>query len=244
MTAPKAFATLCTAACLSALPLCAFAQTPPSPPWVQPELDRVSFNLSAEDWVETTTARVTVDVDAAMPGEDASRARADMQDAMATLARGATWKFVAFDHSQESGLDKWNAQLETRLKEGDLDGLQDRAKKASRPGLQLSLTKIEYTPTVAEVEATRAKLRARLYGQINDELKQLQAAEPDRKYRMGDVAFTAPGEGRVMRPMVHSLVRIASPQPSAPEEDSSSVPVEQKIRMEAQVELVAPAPKE
>lgn len=136
--------------------------------------DQVSLSLALEDWVETQTARTEVAVDAALPGADAGKARAQMLAAVKELAQGAVWRFTAFDHASDtSGLERWHGILEARLPEAQLGGLSDRAKQASKPGLQLTVQTIDFSPTLAELEVGKAKLRGEMYKKINESLQQL-----------------------------------------------------------------------
>jgi hypothetical protein len=220
-------------------------------------MDNVQFELSAEDWVETTTAKVTVAIDAALNGADAGKVRAAMQKAVGDLAPDGQWRFTGFDRStDQSGLETWHAALEARLKETALGGLADKAKSASKPGLQIKIDTIEFTPTLAETEALKAKLRNQIYGEINDELKRLAAAQPDRKFRIAQIAFEDEGSAPapMPRPMVmrSNLATMATPganmgmggNAALPEPAAPPVAVGQKLTVKARVMLSAVAPRE
>ena len=207
----------------------------------QPVQDTVTFQLKVEDWVQATTARVTVALDASLPGSDAAKVRLQMQQMVASLGSG-DWRFASFDHStDQSGLETWHAELEARLKESDLGGLADKAKAASKPGLQLKVNGTEFTPTLAETEAVRAKLRGQIYAAANDELKRLQAAEPDRKFRLGGIDFETmqPG-GSMIRQMKNNAMAIV-PASAGPTSDGE-VDVQQKMVLQARVTLASAAP--
>jgi uncharacterized protein YggE len=228
-----------TALCALCLP--AFADDHP------PEPDKVSFTVSAEDWVQTTTANVTVHIDATLPGADAGKTRADMQKAVASLAGDAEWRFASFDHAQDqSGLETWHAELEARLKETALGGLADKAKSASKPGLQIKIGDIDFTPSLAETEAVKAKLRVQLYGQINDELKHLNDAEPGRSFRVGTVSFDMAETAPRPHPLPMVRMGVASPAMAQfqPPTDDNNVAVQAKITMTADVALEAVPPKQ
>ena len=223
-----------------ALPIAAHADpAEPTPP------DTVTLHLSVEDWVQTETARVVIEIDAALPGADAGKIRTDMQASVAKLAPGAEWRFSSFNRSQEqSGLESWHAELEARLKETDLGGIADRAKQGSKPGLQLRLQQTDFTPTLAETEAVKTKLRDRIYAEVNDELKRLNAVEPGRNFRLGQIAFEQ--QDGIVRPMpmMRHAMMAAAMAPAAPAGDAAPVSVGEKITLEAQVELAAAPPKD
>ncbi|MBJ7416577.1 MAG: hypothetical protein JHC88_14195 [Niveispirillum sp.] len=162
------------------------AQTLP----VQPAIDTVSFNVSVEDWVKTETALVTLVVDIAGNGNGGT-VRSDVLKAVAGIADRAEWRIVAMNpQSDSAGLERWQAQLHARLPEGQLSALGDRAKKASKPGLQVRVGGVAFDPTLAETEETRSALRDKIYAKVNAELKRLNAAFPGRNYRAGDISFT------------------------------------------------------
>jgi hypothetical protein len=221
--------------CLIATP--AMAQIAPNP--IQ---DQVVLNLAVEDWVPTQTARVVLNAEAAIQGADAGKTRDELL-AAAKKAASADWRIVRFDRStDQAGLERWSASLETRLAESALGGLADRAKQSSRPGLQLTVAQIDFTPTLAESETARAKLREQLYKRATEELQRLNAVASDRKFRIARIDF---GTVQMPRPMVMAQARAA--QPAAPEfkaAGGAEMELSQKATMHANVTFAANAPKD
>jgi hypothetical protein len=212
------------------------AQVPP------PVMDQVVLDLTAEDWVGTETARVTVSADAAATGADAGSQRADLLKAIDGLAPDADWRVVGFDRStDQAGLERWRAVAEARLAETALGGLADKARQASRPGLQLRVASIEFTPTLGETEAARARLRAEIYGKAASELKALEQSFPGRKFRMGNIDFVdqpPTANARKTREDMPSMAMGAAPAQEGP------VNVSEKLVIRARVVLSAVAPRE
>ena len=130
---------------------------------------------------------------------------------------------------------------EARLAENALGGLAEKARQASRPGLQLRIASIEFTPTLIETEAVRARLRAEIYGKAALELKSLEQSFPGRKFRMGNIDFVD------QPPMTYARKTREDAQPmamaAAPAQDGP-VNVSEKLVMRARVILSAVAPRE
>ncbi|WP_119679441.1 hypothetical protein [Indioceanicola profundi] len=156
----------------------------------QPFVDMISLNLSAEDWVRSETALVTLIVDAAGSGTDAANLRAEIVKAAQGVTSEGEWRIVRMDRMHDdAGLERWQAEIQARLPEPQLAGLGDKTKKVSRPGLQLRVGGIAFDPTLAEVEAAKSKLRADIYAKVNEELKRLNGAFPDRQFRVANIDF-------------------------------------------------------
>jgi hypothetical protein len=213
-----------------------------------PQNDTVSLSLALEDWVETQSARTELAINASLPGSDAGKARSSMLDAVKTLAQGAEWRFTSFDRSQDaSGLEHWQAVLEARLPEAKLGGLADRAKQASKPGLQINVQNVDFTPTLAETETARAKLRSEMYKKVNEALAQLNQVEPDRKYRIARIDFG----GREAIPFNEAMVARRNAVPmaaAAPMQEKvdggEAFSLSEKVKLHADVTFSALAPRE
>jgi hypothetical protein len=203
--------------------------------------DAITFNLAAEGWATTTQARVSVTVDAALSGAAASTARSDMQKAVNGIAK-AEWRLTHFNRMQDAtGLERWNAGFEARVPENELGGLHEVAKKSSKAGMQLTISDIAFDPTLAEIEATKAKLRLELYKQANDQLAALNAAIPGRQYRIGMMSFMDAGSApTVQRGMMLKAVAMSADASGAPE--AASMERAEKIVQQVQVSYAAVPP--
>ncbi len=168
--------------------------------------DRVTLSLQAENWVNTSTARVVVQVDAAVAGSNAGSMREAMQKAVNDIVK-TEWRLTGFSRGTDAtGLERWNASYEARVPESALGGIHDTVKKASKAGMQLTVGEIAFDPTLAETEAAQAKLRADIYKQANDQLAALNTAIPGRQFRIGAIDFV-PSQGMVPPPMPMMMAR-------------------------------------
>lgn len=177
-----------TAGLLSTAPMTPASAQPVPPPVV----DEVMLSLSAEAWVTTRTAEVTIGVDAVLTDGDIAGLRAEVLGTLAGLTGADTdWRITRFDRSMDSsGLERLRVAAQARLPDTALDGLAEALDGHSRAGLQYALGGVAFSPSLAEREAARAELRASLYADIAAELARLNAAFPDRTYRVGRIDFT------------------------------------------------------
>lgn len=213
--------------------------------------DRVTLSLQAENWVTTSTARVVLQVDAAVAGSSAGSMREAMQKAVEGVVK-AEWRLTGFSRSSDAtGLERWNASYEARVPESALGGIHDTVKKASKAGMQLTVGEIAFDPTLAETEAAQAKLRTDIYKQANDQLTTLNTAIPGRQYRIGAIDFMPQGVMPPMpvmmaRPMMGRVATMAAGSSGMAEADMVAEAPEmqrsQKIAVQAQVTFNALPP--
>jgi hypothetical protein len=200
--------------------------------------DAVTERLSVEGWVTTATARVTVSVEAAVDANSAASARDTMQKAVNGLAPKGDWRLTSFNRYQDpTGLERWQTSYEARLPEADIGGLADRAKKSGKAGMQIQVQSVDFTPTLDEVEAVRSQLRSQLYKRAGEELKSINAAFPDRKFRIGAVDFIGGGVS-FARPMMRAkqtMELMASASAPAMAADGGGMEAAQKLTLVATV---------
>jgi hypothetical protein len=197
-----------------------------------PLQDQVTFEVQEETWVETDTARAVIAINAAATGANAAKMRADMQEALKRLLPDATWRITSFNQTQNAaGLDAFEAMAEARVKNGATEGLSERAKSASRQGLQLGVAAIDFTPSLAETEAAKAALRETVYKRALAERDRLNKSLPDRSYRIARIDFNQIGGPQPM-PAAYMRAEMAAAPKQAPD-----IAVTEKLRLQATVTL-------
>lgn len=212
--------------------------------------DLISVNLTSEGWVQAKAARVTVSVNAAVVGEKASSTRDTMIKAVGDLASKTEWRLTSFNRNQDqTGIEQWVAQFEARLPESELGGIQAKAKAASKTGMQIAVVSVDFSPTLAEFEAVRADIRKALMTQASKELENVNAAYPDRKFRISEISFggaqpmIAPQMMRMKGRMAMMDAQVAAaPAMEGVTNSMGGVETSQKIEMNANVTFAALAP--
>jgi hypothetical protein len=213
---------------LTFLPVVAFADP------IQPVLNDVIYQTTAEQWVTTQTAEVIVDVNATLNEEQLADAHTDILSKLDELAK-SDWHITQFNRNpNESGLEQLLVEAQTRLPETALSDLREKAKKLSKPGETITIQNIAFEPTTAEIEAVRAQLRTQIYTQVQNELAQLNKMYPNQHYAIHQLSFN--GNGPTPQPMLQKAVMAMAERSS---DNAMPVTVQNKLMMTANVDLAA-----
>ena len=208
-----------------------------------PPSDQILLQLQAESWVETATAKVVAVVETVLTGDQAGQQNRRVPPVLNDLAQGAEWRLTGFDRSRDaSGLERVRIVAEARLADSDVAGIYDRAQKISKPGTQVTVASVEFQPTLAEREATAARLRAEIYRRAAEEAEKVAQLLPDRGFRVHRVDFSG---GPVPPPMPRMAKAYAAPAPeaaSAAMDSGGGVNVSERMVLTATVVIAAPAP--
>ena len=201
--------------------------------------DTITLHLNVEDRVDTQTAAVQVAIVTAGNGVSAG-VREEVLKILSTLTAG-DWKILQFVPTKDrAGLDRQEILAEARVSDKQLAGIYDRAKKASVPGKQVTVTSVYFSPTVAEQEALLVKLRGQIYKKVTEEIALLKTTFPDRSFRVGDVTFDDPQQVEdESRESTTEEVQTATRGADA----GPAMTVSERRRLSATVVLSAIAPK-
>ncbi len=200
-------------------------------------LNQVTFQLSAEQWVKTTTPLVTIGIDAAVNDSAIGDIQSRLVKQLEKIASSTEWHITSFERSQDSsGLEKIQAVAEARLSESQLSGLRTQAKAISRPGETYTLLSVAFTPTDNELRAATVALREQIYQQVNQELVILNKAYPEQHYYLHHLNFLSQSEPRPMMMQMAATNRQAKFA-------TSSLPISRYLVVNATANL-ASAPSE
>jgi len=201
----------------------------------KPVLNEVLYQTSAEQWVKTATAEVTVEINASLTASQLAELRASILEKLNKLAK-SDWHITQFNSTaNQSGLEQLQIFAQTRLAESALGNLRDAAKSISKPGETFTLASINFVPTLAENEAVRTQLRHLIYQRIQAELTQLNKTYPSQQYAVHRIEFTEnslpqPARGPQMMAMAMNKTAVAEAAP---------LTVANKIVLTARADLAA-----
>lgn len=183
---------------------------------LEPLLNKVSLQLSAEQWVSTKTALVIIGINASVSDTDLAKIQSSVLSQLGQLAK-ADWHITSFDRSlDQSGLEKIQASSQARLPESSLAGLRDKVKAMSKPGLTYTLDGVQFIPSEEETRLANADLRNNIYQQVKTEIDQLNKLSSDQKYYIHAINFISelspvPMPQNVSYAAAKSMPRVSEP---------------------------------
>jgi hypothetical protein len=170
-------------------------------------LDKVSLQLTAKQWVKTTSANLQISVNAALSNTDLVEMRNEIMANLNKIAKG-DWHVTQFNRSQDSsGLEKLYVQAQARVDQKLLTNVNVNAKNVSKPGATYRVQTVDFTPSLEEVEKVKLAVREILYTKIKNELAALNAKYPTQKYSVHSVVFY---DGSMPRPQAMKARRMST----------------------------------
>ncbi len=169
------FVVLLSAASLS------FAGNNPPPP-----LSKVQLQFSDQQWVSTKTAKVIINVSAALESSGLLELQQKVDQDLHNL-HDADWHITSFSRSQDSsGLERAVLQAEARLPESEVASLRGKVEALSKPGQKFTVLNIDYSPSFAELNDAKDKLRMKLYKRAIEEVAVLNELYAPQEYSLYD----------------------------------------------------------
>jgi len=218
--------------------LSAFADALPFP--IQKTLNKITYQSTVEKWATTTTAKVTVNVDAALDKVGLSNINQYVLSNLNKMAVDASWHVTQFNRNQDkSGLEMLHVEAEARLPQNALASLRDKAKSISKSGETYTLGDIDFMPDLQEMEKVHADARAEIYAQVKQEIARLNQLYPEQHYFLHQLDFIAQ-PGVMMNKM---QVMSFAGNPAHPESAAPSIPVSAKITEVGQAVIAATVPE-
>ncbi len=154
-----------------------------------PSLNIVHYQASVEQWVTTQTALVTMGVDASLNQSGMDNIQSQVNASLKKLADNVNWQMTTYERNQDaSGLEKLHIEEQARLTSNQLTNIRTSTDKLSQPGVKYSIIDIQFTPSLAEMQAVNDSLRAQLYDKIKQEVNLLNKTY-DQKFYVNDVEF-------------------------------------------------------
>jgi hypothetical protein len=167
-----------------------------SPTWadvsLEPLLNQISLQLSAEQWVTTKTALVTIGVNASVSDTGLEKIQNEVLSKLNQISNKGEWHIIDFNRSlDQSGLERVQISAQIRLGSADLVGLRDKAKAISKPGSTFSVDNVEFSPSAEELQAVNMALRNEIYQQAKTEIANLNKSYPEEKYYLHNINFNS-----------------------------------------------------
>lgn len=197
-------------------------------------LNQITFPLAAEQWVNTTSAKVTVGINATLKEAQIAQLRTNTLKKLEQLLPKANWNITRFERTEDSsGLVKIQVDAETRVPEASISAVQEQAKKLSTEGETYRILNVDFSPDLTEISQAKSTLRAKLFKDATDELNRLNAATSGPKYYLHDIVFS---DAPVAMPVAaYTAVMAVGGAGDMAKTTTSSLTVSSKISMIADV---------
>jgi hypothetical protein len=200
-------------------------------------LNKVVLKLTAEQWVATKSALVSVTVNASVNGSGLDKVQDEVLKKLSDISSQGEWHITSFDRSLDtSGLEKVVITAQARVPSNALSNLRDRAKQISKPGETFNLDNVAFTPSEDELRQANADLRTNIYVQAKDELDRLNKLYSDQHYFVHDIDFVGDlVNGPIVVPGANYMRAMAAPMAASP-----GLAVGDKLIITATITLAAP----
>jgi predicted secreted protein len=153
-------------------------------------LNQIHLQLSAERWVTTQTALVSVSANATVQAQGIDKLQASVMNQLKKLSQNSEWHLVSLDRSEEkSGLESIQIRAEARLPQSDLADLRNKAKTISTPGETFKIEGIDFKPSEEDMRVAMKELRDKIYTQAKNEMDAISKMYPDQKYYLHSINF-------------------------------------------------------
>lgn len=176
----------------------------------RPLQDTITLQLRDEVTVTNDTVRLTVPIVALIDSDTAEeKIRSDIRAALAKFVPGAEWQFNSIYRAPDgTGHERMQLNAVARVGERENNRLEQRAKDASRTGLQINAPHVDTTIPSAKLEEAEAALRVSLVKKAVAEQKALSEAA-GRTYRLHSLNFLNAGDVGI-RKSVHLNATVAA----------------------------------
>ncbi len=152
-------------------------------------MDTINLNFTVEEWLNSETAEVTINVDASLDAEG-HELKQKVSDALAELNDSVTWRYSRVNRSRDrTGRETWQIGAQARMTDDALDDLSGKCRKLGEPGLQFRVGSVDYTPTAEAVETLNRSLREKVNELIENELVRLKAELINRTWRVSTIQY-------------------------------------------------------
>ena len=177
----------------------------------RPQLRIALLQLRDEVTVTNDTVRLTVPVTALISDDTAEETiRSDIRAALTKFVPGAEWQFNGINRAPDgTGHERIQLNAVARVSERENYKLDQRAKEASRQGLQINQPHVDTTIPNGKLEEAERSLRVSLTEKAVEEMKLLTKAA-GRTYRLHSLTFLNNGEVAIRKSALNATASYGS----------------------------------
>lgn len=194
----------------------------------------ISMQLQEEGWVSSSTAQVTVSIQAATNKDNSSAiVETITQKLKRVVKESVSWRLVDLSTEKNSaGLFAISAKMSARLNNTQLTQLQNAIDSLNKAGEQYKVAGIDYQPTLAEIADENTRLRVLLYKDVLEQERIINSAFSDKKYQMQTLNFDTPYVAAPRTQMMYATNGVGAGRQDA---SSAATPFSQQLILTANV---------
>ncbi|ODN43314.1 hypothetical protein [Piscirickettsia litoralis] len=211
----------------------AFAAPPPPP--AQNNAETIKFSIKDENYVQVQSAKVSVLASITATGDQRS-----FETILAPVLK--TEKNARIEQvmqtKSDSGLPQYKVLIVQRVGMKNINKLTSRYKSYDKPGMSFKVVDISYSPTSNQFENKWAKMRLKLYKEIQQEIKSYNKLT-NKEFKIKSIQYWHSNNiPRIQPVMLKSFAMgAANAEQAAVSNNSSNVTT--KVEMTANVELTS-----
>lgn len=200
----------------------------------QPQ-SQVSFTLTADNWVTSHSAEVTIAVHALLTQDQLADAQSNILHSLRNISAKGEWKIIQMQRTQnQANLEQLEILAQARLPNDALTDLRAAAKQESKQGETYEIQSMDYSPTNDELEAAQANLRSKIYEMAKAELQRLNSVFNNQSYILFSINFNNP---QPIQPMYQKVNMIETAEVRSDQSAVQNANVSQHLTLTGQVVL-------
>lgn len=203
-------------------------------------LNKISMTFSAQQWATANTAKVSVVVNAALTEQQLANFQQKVQTHLQQLAPSKGWHIVSFNQAKgSSGLQNVTVLAQARLPSHDLANLSTNAERLNAQGVNYKIATINFSPSFAQIQATKSAIRQTLYKQIQTELKTINQTYAPQTFHVYNITFQDQSSVQPRPLPITSMVAYSQVKRlgDGGMNHNTAVQVNQQVKLSAQVQF-------
>ena len=154
-----------------------------------PLIDVVRFDVAAKTSIPIDTAKVSVQLSANVSPKALSNVQSEVKGKLENAVESSQWTIDSYQQSKtQSGFIAVDVMLSSRLNAEQIAQLTQALDQISEVGQSFTIANVDYSPSQADIDAARNRLRIEVYQEIQKHADELNKATK-QDYQIHEIDF-------------------------------------------------------